>query len=690
MIAPNRKSKYIRRDDNFIAVDTEGTGLFPHHGCRAFAISSCDHSGDMNYWDARVNPFTRSVTWNPTLVRDIFEYILSYPVLVFHNFGYDFQILLKLIEDTKLTKKQRSNIITELHDREIHDTVIRTHLFDSKAPRGLKDQALLHCDILDDDEKILDDIIKHIRLTYAKQNQWLLAQEGVEELAGQKNKFYKCDFWMAKEYAYALDLPPEDIHWRVCETYARRDALRTASLFVVQENTFESYPQFQKPYAIQKDLLFPLLRMSQQGIRLHDTKFDVELEEAKNIQKSHLRNMRIQLKDLSFNPKSHPQLKEALFDTFKFTPPKITAKGQASTDKTALPLLLLQKNSKPATRFVESLLAYREVSSAVSYMESYKRFQIDGYLYPSLNQCGTSTTRLSSSNPNGQNIGKGKEYTDEEGNTLIRYSIRRVFGPRKGQNWVSIDYDQLQLRIFAYWSKEKSLMDAFVKGFDFHTYMAMLIFETNEPTKIQRRTAKAINFGYIFGAGEAKIDATAGIKGIFRRVQRLFPNVTEQINRTVAFVKQYGYIETASGYRLKVDKRKAYAGVNYIVQGTEGDIVKSALIDCDEFIYKALFLSNDPISNYIKQVKQSRDLFNEFNKFRIATSIILQVHDELLFSIPSLQDNLEAGVHVLNTLALIMEKAGDKFGVPCKCKPEVIEDNWAEARKLDSYLGIAV
>lgn len=259
---------------------------------------------------------------------------------------------------------------------------------------------------------------------------------------------------------------------------------------------------------------------------------------------------------------------------------------------------------------------------------------------------------------------KGREEEDENGVKKIKYSIRKIFGPPKGRVWLATDYDQLQLRIFAYWSKEDKLIEAFKKGFDFHTYVAMLIYETDTPTKIQRRVAKNVNFGYIFGAGENKIDSTAGIPGLFRRVQQLFPNVTESINRTVSFVKRHGYVKTASGYKLTVDKRKAYAGVNYIVQGTEGDIVKKALNDCYSFLSRKYNL--EP-SNCLKDSP---------------VKLVLQVHDEIIFSIPE-KFRLQNYIRPINR---IMENAGTHYGIVCKCKPELYYNNWSEPTEAAEYL----
>lgn len=661
-LARKKKKSVVTK---FIAIDTEATGLFGAHGCRAFAISTCDQDGNTNYFEAPVDPLTREPKWDTKVLRKAWKLISSFKVHVYHNMNFDNWMLslLPLQEFQKLPRFYTEGTF------EYHDTIVRAHNIKSDDPLGLKDQALLYCDILDDDEHILDDCVKSLRRkNELKDLGWQLASEGVPQLAGQKDSFHKCDFWLPKAYADYYKLPANHEYHHVCSKYAIKDAIRTAALFIRQEVTFQEADYLQRPYEIQRNLTPAISRMSRNGLTLNKKNFTKSLSEADQDRQKALRTMQELLEDESFNPNSGPQLKQVLYNHFGFKTDRTTKTGNPSTDKHALPELKNQKASKTAHKFLDALLDYRAVNSAVTYLQSYSRFQLDWTLYPSVHQCGTNTTRMAMQSPNGQNIGKGKEVLDENGNPVIVYSIRKVFGPLDKEIWSSIDYDQLQLRIFAYWSKDPKLIQAFESGFDFHNYMAMQIFETDQPTKLQRRIAKNVNFGYIFGAGESKIDATCGMPGIFRRVQSLFPCVTESIARTISFVKRHGYVETASGYRLRVPKHKAYAGVNYIVQGTEGDIVKLALTNCDRYL----------LDNFVK-TESVKD-----NPTTSKAKLILQVHDELLFALAKVLGYSKINKTLLD-LARIMEQAGHTFGVPCICKPEVIVNNWADAIKLDDW-----
>ena len=643
---------------SFLGIDCESNGLFVYHGCELFGLSLChSEDGSNDYWDFLVDTKTRAVQFSNKKIKEIRDRILSYTEFTFHNSVFDLCMIRKLPTYGK-------QIFDHIVSHKFHDTMFTAHLVNSKDPKGLKDQCLLYCNILDTDEKLLDEHCKKAR-TIAKQLGWAIASEDIPSLAGQSDRFHKCDMWIPKQLAIHQKLPKDHPWHTSCETYCNLDTWRSVCLRTIHKQWLAENPEYVPAYEENLRTVLSVIAMQDHGITIQKDHFLPEYRKAKRIRDKAIVEMRTQLKDPTFNYSSSKQLPVVLFDRFKFKPTKKTKSGKGwSTDKEVLPELRLQKNSKQSHLFLDTLLTAKEVQAAVTYIESYQRYELNGNLHPSFNIVGTSTVRFSSQNPNGQNIGKGKEEEDEFGNKKIKYSIRKIFGPPKGRVWLATDYDQLQLRIFAYWSKEDKLIEAFKKGFDFHTYVAMLIYETDTPTKIQRRVAKNVNFGYIFGAGENKIDSTAGIPGLFRRVQQLFPNVTESINRTVSFVKRHGYVKTASGYKLTVDKRKAYAGVNYIVQGTEGDIVKKALNDCYSFLSRKYDL--EP-SNCLKDSP---------------VKLVLQVHDEIIFSIPE-KFRLQNYIRPINR---IMEQAGRHYGIECKCKPELYYNNWSEPTEAAEYL----
>lgn len=240
---------------------------------------------------------------------------------------------------------------------------------------------------------------------------------------------------------------------------------------------------------------------------------------------------------------------------------------------------------------------------------------------------------------------KGHEEEDELSGTKVRkLNLRTVFGPRRGRQWIAIDYSQLQLRIFAFLSQEQSLQDAFDAGWDFHTFVACRIFNTDNPSDLQRRIAKNVNFALIFGAGQAKVDATAGMPGAYDLFRSQFPSVDRYMSSLIRQTRRTGVVWTAGGYPLRIPKDRAYACVNYAVQGTEGDIVKDALHKTHSFI------RND----------------EQYNDVRL----ILTVHDELLFESPT------SVQFPVDPICEIMENAGLALGMTTPVEASLIRKSW--------------
>lgn len=651
------KSKALNLDLNTLAIDVEANGAFIKHGCRPFFLSTCNNEGENVSFEFDVVPTTREVIYSKTKLQEFRRVVNSYKYFSFHNAMFDIEMLsvLPFVGDDLLEIFEKAARLGR-----IDDTMFSSHIIDSKELKGLKEQALIHCGILDDDEKALDDCIKKLRLK-AKSLQWAIAGPDIPSLAGQTDKFHKCDMWLPRAWAQHHKLKKSAPEWTLCSTYGDLDTWRTICLRVAHARILNENPQWIEGYRRNLDLIFPLMRMQNTGLGLHKSNFTSEIKETTELAKKHLgklQSLAAMQGMQDFNPNSPIQLNKLIFGKYELKSVKETKTGNPSTDKEAIPKLLASTKSKQATKFLRELIDYKKVNTVRTYLQSYDRYRLGYKLYPSFGVVGTSTTRFNSYTPNGQNIGKGKELLDSDGlpivdsngKAIMQYSIRKVFGPPKGYQWATVDYDQLQLRIFAYWSKEPSLIKAFEDGFDFHTYMAMRIFETDSPTSLQRRRAKNVNFGYIFGAGPAKIDATAGVPGLTARVSKMFPNVSESIAKTVEQIKKKGYVETMGGYRLSVPRYMQYAGVNYIVQGTEGDIVKRA--------FKKIY-------DYLEE--------NEF-----PMELTLQVHDEFILQF---EKSLKYK-SVLKNIKRIMEESGDYFGVACVAKPDLVTDNWAESTSL--------
>lgn len=309
----------------------------------------------------------------------------------------------------------------------------------------------------------------------------------------------------------------------------------------------------------------------------------------------------IQLAGTEFNIGSPKQLAQILFTTLKLPPSKKTKTG-FSTDNDVLEKL---KGSHP---IIEPILQYRELSKLKStYVDSLPQLvQADGRVHTTLNQAATATGRLSSVDPNMQNI----PIRTEKG-----ARVRKAFVAEKGSLLMSVDYSQIELRILAHYSEDPAMIQAFRDDLDIHAATASEIFSTplKQVTGEQRRAAKAVNFGIAYGQGAFGLAENLGVpraeaQDIINRYFKRFPGVATYISTMVEKAKEQGFVETLMGRRrymhelqsanAMIRKFGERAAINAPIQGTAADIVKKAMIDV----------------------------------FRLAKSkMILQVHDELLF-----------------------------------------------------------
>lgn len=634
----------------FLSIDTETTGV-SDKAC-PFAFSTCDHEGNTNYWRFDVEPYSRKVIYNRKEVKRFVQYVQGFRELVFHNASFDIRMLLKV-----------PGVPKDLFNapRVIHDTWVLSHLFDSKTEHGLKPLCMLYFDIRDDDEAELRKATTRMR-TKAK-------KEGIP-----RSSKVAADYWMVGHYG-------DD---SLCKKYAVLDAVRTSHLMhflhprVVDEMGLgEIYKREQKLQPVLRDTMDAGLTVIPRKFRIVQRRVNTLARVAENTLK------RIATKyDMpeDYNPGSDKQLRELLIEKWKLPILEVTAKsGEASMKAEVIKEYASMLNDDlwvmygapegakaDAKRYINTHLEYKTSGKVNSTLNTYSNLMGEGWvLRPSLRQVGTGTTRLASREPNGQNIPKGKEVLDVNGNLLeVEFSLREVFGPRKGEVWYAFDYSQLQLRIFSYESMERQLIEAFARGEDFHHFVATRIFNTDNPTKEQRRIAKNTNFALIFGAGKRKVDATAGMDGAYDLFRDRFPSVDAFMRDVVRYARKHGYIYTKFGYKLTVPPDKPYKAANYIVQGDEGDIVKNAMIDCHDFFHKEGISATSSIERQRKNMPLD------------GAEIIMQVHDELLFRAPI---DMEFPVEQIKE---IMEYQGERLGMVTPVDGAIIRHNWGKEESL--------
>jgi DNA polymerase I-like protein with 3'-5' exonuclease and polymerase domains len=654
-----------------ISVDTETTGLRRHD--YPFMVTYCKDNGKFGYFEWPVLKGRKVLPPKKDLVA-VQKLIDTHKNIVFHNALFDVGMLSKIGINVPWEK--------------VHDTSIMSHMFNnithSKLFGKLKPLALNYCDIDDRDEKILRQSVSRCRQMVKNTDRYpqlkhllpLIKDDDFEdELA--------CDFWLPSVVGRIMQ---NDQLTEVCQQYACTDAVRTMELFHYFKSKVET--EHFELYQRERKLLRVTGSMQSLGVNVIKSQLTGELKRFQNEAALLTNIVESATQDLT-NINSNEQVGNVLFSHLGIQPHKATKTGY-SLDKESVKAMLTNTKSekqielehqiddlfhdsrvKPKAkekriRFLQDLLdeaktyphlvlesysRFKVCNTAIKYLESYKRALTDGKIFPSFNQVGTSTTRYSCSNPNTQNISKGKELTEGE---KPEYNLRKVFGPEKGRKWFCIDYSQLQLRIFAFVSGDRSMIQAFERGYDFHSFVASTLLrkDIDKITSIERREyGKNVNFGFVFG------------KKFPPEIERLltneFPTAHAYMERVKRDVYQKGFVHTPHGYQLYIPyeggKIKSHAWVNYIVQGCEGDIVKEAMVNCHEYL--------------------------EENK-RLQTSLIMQVHDELVFDAPN---NLkpEAERKMLLNIKRLMEAPSLRIGMTTPVDISFTKSNWAETSHYD-------
>ncbi|MEC8695155.1 MAG: DNA polymerase I [Pseudomonadota bacterium] len=392
--------------------------------------------------------------------------------------------------------------------------------------------------------------------------------------------------------------------------YAAEDADITLRLFHQLKRRLAGEPSLQSIYQdLELPVMLVLREMENHGALL-DSAILRSQSKSLGIRLEELESEAQTLAGRPFNLASPKQLQEILFDELKLPVLKKTPKGVPSTNEEVLQELALDY---PLPKL---LIEHRSLSKLKgTYTDKLPDDcdPEDGRVHTSFHQAVTSTGRLSSSAPNLQNI----PIRTEEGRR-----IRKAFVAPDGWAVMAADYSQIELRIMAHLSGDKSLVDAFARGDDIHRATAAEVFDL-EPmfvTDEQRRRAKAINFGLIYGMsafglarqlGIERAEAAAYIDRYFER----YPGVRYYMDSTRAMVHEKGYVETVFGRRLmlpdiharQVPIRQAAerAAINAPMQGTAADVIKRAMLR----VQKALATTN------------------------LGCNLLLQVHDELVFEV---------------------------------------------------------
>ena len=417
----------------------------------------------------------------------------------------------------------------------------------------------------------------------------------IDELIGPKGK----------NQGNMRDVPPSQVYEYACE-----DADVTLKLKNKLEPELKKVGAEELFFNIEMPLIPVLANIEMNGVKLDTT----ALKETSNIFSERMKEIEKKIYALAgeqFNISSPKQVGDILFGRMQITDkPKKTKTGQYITSEDVLQSL------RGKSEIVKEILDYRGLKKLLgTYVDALPLLinKRTGKIHTSFNQTITATGRLSSSNPNLQNI----PIRDDDGK-----EIRKAFIPEDGCLFFSADYSQIELRVMAHLSGDDNMIEAFREGYDIHAATAAKIYKENidDVTRDQRTKAKRANFGIIygitvFGLAERLDIERAEAKQLIDGYFETFPQVKDYMEKAKVTAREHGYAETLfhrrrylpdiTSHNATVRGFAERNAINAPIQGTAADIIKVAMVR----------------------------IFNRFKKENIRSKMILQVHDELNFSV---------------------------------------------------------
>lgn len=616
-----------------LAVDTETTGTDFFHGCRPFMITACDGKSNY-YWEGKVDPYNRAeVTWNPSDLKEAYEFIQSYDTLVFHNAKFDVRALHSIGVD-----------LTDQWHR-IEDTMIASHVVCSGESHALKTLAFKYLGYYNEGQRELKRAVLNARAEH--KNEYDLAKEGHPTMpgtGGPGTKWYTMDYWLCMEECRKYGIDDVEMTWLLWKMYES---------VMLQTNQMEVYET-------RRALLEITYKMQSHGMHLYTDKVNLTIKAYEALRKTHaahiLKECRI-ANALDFNNQDH--IRFFLFDVLELP---ITDRSE----KTGKPLMNKEViesyiASDPENTPLQHFSDYRLAGTKIGYLKSYLKWVDDNsYIHSDLLITGTRETRQASRNPNTQNIDK---------------KLKDIFGPPPGKVWYIYDLVNIELRIWGYQVGNEELTAIFNARKSFHAEIAKTIYpDLYQQCLDDRVTFKARygetlyqwikngNFSVIYGAGENKANstyrATQGYTiacgkaptqtiNAYSRIVKRFPEVPSFTAKTIQTVhdneRKYGYpfITCLGGYNLDINPDKIYTtACNFFCQGSAGYIIGLAM----------------------------QEVHNNPDYQRTGSQMVNQVHDSLYIEVPiehntpSLQESLKRSI----------EAGGEKLLPTCEAELETI------------------
>jgi|TARA_R110000824_G_scaffold89320_7_gene219082 DNA polymerase I-like protein with 3'-5' exonuclease and polymerase domains len=679
-----------------IALDTETTGFDFYHGAKPFLITTFDKDGDNIWWEWDVNPETRQPIISAKELREVKRFLVGERV-VLHNSKFDAKAL--------------HEIGVDLDWSLVDDTLIAAHIYSSLAGgNDLTKLAMAHLRI---DVQPFEDAVRAIvnearGLARREYPGWRIAKEGVEGMPSVKqgstkdeDKPWKADMWLPRAIAKDRKYPKGHPWWDACSLYANSDTAVTYPLWkffrkYLKENGYISL------YKERMKLLPILFEMEKKGITYsHDRLVDLREEFQGEYDRKSTRCKTI-AETLDYDlelPKAamNNSLREFCFDEEFLDLPVIkkTQGGGPCLDKTVKESYALTLKGRQLN-FVKSLTIRGKLATSLGYMESYERFALPflpentGWmvLHSSLNPVGTNTLRMSSYNPNQQQISKLED-------KLTGKSLRYLFGPTPGKEWWSLDYDNLELRIPAYECEEPAMLELFNfpdKAPFFGSYHLLIVsilhpkewktclrkygpegaaegFKKKYKSTLYQWTKNG-NFAELYGAvdrddGDGTADRAYHLKGAQKKIASKLTKKKQLNDQYIRFAEENGFVYTLpdkdvtqTGYPLVCSRRKLgwsrwvvkpTIPLNYHVQGTACWVMMRAMIKVQEYL--------DSLGDGYR--------------------LVMNVHDEIVVEMPKKANkgNLPKATRIRE----LMESIGDCVGVTLTCGMDYHPNYWSQA-----------
>lgn len=521
---------------------------------------------------------------------------------------------IKIINDiTKIKLSNETSIVIELDNENYHNANISGISFYNKEDYGFIPENILKNNYnIFSDTDILTYDLKKLYVTFQYHNVklnnikydlmtagYLLNYNIKDDIAYIANDLgYEINFYNKKEN---LDI----------NTLAKRSIEKARIIYETKEKILEEM-QKEEVLELYNNIEFPLsfvlAKMEHEGIRIDKTvliNMKEELQEKINLLTKEI----YQIADEEFNISSPKQLGIILFEKLKLPHGKKNKNGNYSTDEQSLITL---SQDYP---IIDKILEYRMLTKLLAtYVEGLlEQVLSDGKIHTIYTQTLTRTGRLSSIEPNLQNIPIRNEYGRK---------IRKAFIPEADSNILSADYSQIELRMFAHMSKVNELLEAFNNNMDIHTKTAMDIFKVSKEnvTKDMRRKAKAVNFGIIYGISSYGLAqdlhiSTKEAKEFIEKYFETYPGIKSYMNEEIQEAHKLGYVKTIMNRKRIINELNnpnymirnsgERMALNTPIQGSSADILKKSMIEIQ----------------------------NKIENKNLKSKMLLQVHDELIFNV---------------------------------------------------------